>query len=240
MAKKEYPELKGNFKPKGNVDFDLDSKGSRIADKVSGKMSGFMNAVLVGIKFVLGICFLPLVFAFSISFFNEFCLIDKGLQNNFWWGIAAFVAMYFFIWEADVIYAKGHELLEISFHFFKPFVKVAPYLLPIYAIFVFIIYGILSGIVKEDWLLHYTMFFAGATLILHFIFSAKSIRGKKSDILNSNYIFGFSFVYILDLIIVAFCLSLIFKEFSFVNFFNAASATTRDIFYAVFKQLFLR
>ncbi|MFH1199383.1 MAG: hypothetical protein V1650_04435 [Candidatus Omnitrophota bacterium] len=240
MAKKEYPPIKGNFKPKGDIDFNLDSKGPGISDKVSGKMSGFMSAVLVGLKFFFGICFLPLVFAFSVSFFNEFSLIDKGLQSHFWWGVAAFVAMYFFIWEADVIYAKGQELLEITFHFFKPFVRVAPYLLPIYTIFVFIIYAILSSSIKEDWLIRYMMFCSGATLSMHFIFSAKSIRGKKSDILNSNYIFGFSFVYILDLIIVAFCLSLIFKEFSFVNFFNAACVTIKDIFYSIFKQLFLR
>lgn len=238
--KKEYPEFKGNFKPKGKIDFDLDSKGFGVSDKISGKMSGFMSAFLVGLKLFLGICFLPLVFAFSVSFFNEFTLIDRSLQNYFWWGVAAFVAMYFFIWEAEEVYIKGQQLLEITFHFFKSFVKVAPYLLPIYTIFIFIIYGILSAAIKDDWLIQYMMFFAGATLALHFIFSAKSIRGKKSDILNSNYIFGFSFVYIVDLIIVALCFNLVFKEFSFISFFNSASAIIKDIFYSVFKQLFLR
>jgi hypothetical protein len=39
--------------------------------------------------------------------------------------------------------------------------------------------------------------------------------------------------------LISFFISLIFEEFSFVNFSNNSFQTAKDIFYAVFKQLFL-
>jgi hypothetical protein len=39
--------------------------------------------------------------------------------------------------------------------------------------------------------------------------------------------------------LLALCFSLIFKEFSFVNFCNIAISIAKNIFYAIFKQLFI-
>ena len=147
--------------------------------------------------------------------------------------------MLLFIWEPAVIYNKGHRLLEIMFSFVKPMVNVAPFLLPVYTILFFIIYGLLALGVKSDWLIEYTLFLIGFSSILHLVFSAKSIRSKKGDFLKANYIFGLSFIFILNLALLAFGFSLIFKEFSFVNFCNISFTIFRNIFLAVFKQLFL-
>ena len=125
------------------------------------------------------------------------------------------------------------------FSFFKPMVNVAPFLLPIYTILFFIIYGLLSIGISAGWLLEYTLFLIGFSTILHLTFSAKTIRSKKGDFLKANYIFGFSFIFILNVALLAFGLSLIFSKFSFVNFCNISFNTAKNIFYAVFKQLFL-
>jgi len=79
----------------------------------------------------------------------------------------------------------------------------------------------------------------GFGTVLHLVFSAKTIRTKKGDFLKGNYIFGFSFIFILNMALLAFGFSLIFKEFSFVNFCNISFTIARNIFYAVFKQLFM-
>ena len=125
------------------------------------------------------------------------------------------------------------------FNFFKPIVKVAPYLLPIYTIVLLIIYGLLSLVTASAWLLKYSMFLFGFSIALHLVFSAKSIRTKKSDFLKANYIFGFSFVYIVNVFILALGMSLIFKEFSLVNFFSVSFQAAKGILHAVVKQLFL-
>lgn len=216
MEKKESPKKEENFKP------------------------GFSNKVFGIIKFGLGICLLPFVYSTSIVFFNQFGLVEKSLQGYFWSGAIALLIIYLFIWEPAIIYAKGQKLLEMIFIFFKPLVKLAPYVLPVYTIVVFIIYGLFSLAVKSAWLVQYSLFLIGFTFALHLVFSAKSIRSKKSDFLKANYIFGFSLIYIIDVAILAFCMNLIFKEFSFVNFSNSAYQAASNIFYALFKQLFLR
>ena len=233
MAKKTYPDF--NELPELGEDF-----GAPEPSGFKHKLSQAGNKAFGLIKLVLGICLLPCVYTFTTAFFKQIGLIEKSLQGYFWAGVDTLLIVYLFVWEPARIYKWGHKLLEIIFNFIKPLVKVAPYLLPIYTIVLFIVYGLLSLMIKSSWLIEYTIFLAGFSIALHLVFSAKSIRGKKGDFLKANYIFGFSFIYIINVMILAFCLNLTFSEFSFVNFSNNAFQSAGDIFYAVFKQLFLR
>lgn len=226
MEKKESPNtnIEADFKPK--------------LFGISSGISGFSRKAFGIIKFILGVCLLPFVYSSTVSFLNESSLIPKSLQYNFWTGIITLLIIYLFIWEPAIIYTKGHRILEIIFNFFKPLVRVAPYVLPIYTIVLFSAYGLLSIAIKAEWLMEYFIFLLGFSIALHLIFSAKSIRSKKSDFLKANYIFGFALIYIINLIFLAFCLNLVFKEFSFVNFFNVSFQVAKDVFSVIFKQLF--
>lgn len=206
---------------------------------IKPRISGLSHWFFGISKFILGISLLPFVYSVSVSFLNEFTLIDKLLQNYFWAGVISLLITYLFIREPAVIYAGGHKILEVMFNFFKPLVKVAPYLLPIYTIVLAISYIILSGVVKSPNLVSYFIFLFGLSVSLHLIFSAKTLRAKKEDFLKGNYIFGFSFVYIVNLTILSFFLNLMFDKFSFVNFSNNSFQIAKSIFCAVFKQLFI-
>ena len=228
MEKKEFPNnpnnIEGDFKP-------------RISG-ISNKLSGFSHKAFGIIKFILGVCLLPFVYSATIAFLNESSLIQKSLQNYFWSGVITLLVIYLFVWEPAIIYTRGHRILEVIFNFFKPLVRIAPYVLPVYTIVLFIAYELLSMAVKSEWLLEYFIFLLGLSVALHLIFSAKSIRAKKSDFLKANYIFGFALIYIINLMLLAFCFNLVFNEFSFVRFFNASFQAAANIFSAVFKQLF--
>ena len=236
MAKKEFPD---KLPPKGKKeDFAQDDFGG-LSGNFSSKISGLSSKLFGLIKIILAILILPFVYSSIVSFLNEFAQIDAHLQQIFLNGIITFLAIYLFIWEPAIIYNKGHKLLEILFSFFKPMINVAPFLLPIYTILFFIIYGLLSLGISSRWLIEYAVFLIGFSTILHLTFSAKTIRSKKGDFLKANYIFGFSFIFILNVALLAFGLSLIFREFSFVNFCNISFNIAKSIFYACFKQLFL-
>ncbi|MFA5310798.1 MAG: hypothetical protein WC355_00560 [Candidatus Omnitrophota bacterium] len=225
MEKKEFPKkgLGRNFKP----------------DKAAaGKPSWISNKAFDIIKLVLGVCLLPFVYSSTVAFLRQISHVGSSLQNYFWSGVVTFLIVYLFIAEAGWIYEKGHRLLEVIFSFFQPLVKVAPYLLPVYTIIIFFVYLILGLFINGRWLINYTMFFLGLTLMMHLIFSSKAIRLKKGDLLRSNYIFGFSFIYIINLGILAFFLNVIFKNFSFVNFCNTAYSIAGSIFAVIFSQLF--
>jgi len=232
MAKKESLNKEDKILDKLQVDPGLGESGG-------SKIPGFSRKIFGLIKFIIGICILPFVYSVSVAFLNEFNVIDKTSKNYFWAGVISFIVMYLFVWEPVIIYKKGQRLLEIIFQFFKPIVRVAPYLLPIYTIVIFIGYLLFSFMFKTKESFNYFIFLFSFSLTLHLIFGAKSIRSKQGDFLKANYIFGFSFVYIIDLLLLSFCLNLIFKEVSFVNFFNNSCQIGSNIFYAIFKQLFL-
>jgi hypothetical protein len=231
MEKKEFPKTAN---PKA---------ASVLEQKTSGfsrKVNAFSQKLFGIIKFILGVCLLPLVYSSTTSFLQEFSIVLPPVQNYFWGGVISLVMVYLFAWEPAVIYSKGHKLLEVLFSFFKPLVKVAPYLIPVYTIVLFIAYALLSLAIKEDWLLHLSLFLFGFSIALHLVFSARTIRSKKEDFLKANYIFGASFIYLVNIFIMAAGLSMVFKDFSFVSFGRSSFETAGSIFYAVFRQLFLR
>jgi hypothetical protein len=235
MAKKEFPEkipLKGK---EDSMQNDFGGLTGDFSSKVSGLTSKFFGLV----KILLALSILPFVYSSCASFLNEFAQVDAHLGQVFWNGVITFLAVYLFIWEPVAIYNRGHKLLEAIFSFFKPMINVAPFLLPIYTILFFIIYGLLSLGIKSSWLIEYVLFAIGFSTILHLTFAAKTIRSKKGDFLKANYIFGFSFIFILNVALVALGFSLIFSKFSFVNFCNISFNIARSIFYSVFKQLFV-
>lgn len=226
MEEKEFPK-KGFFK-KGLPDTDTGLKP---------KLSGISRSFFVFLKFAIGLCLLPFVYSATISFLEQFNLLDKNIQDYFWRGVISLVLIYLFIWEPGVIYIKGQKLTEIFFNFFKPLIKIAPYLLPIYTLILLAIYAALSW-AFQGWV-NYFVFLLGFTLSLHLIFSAKTLRSKKEDFFKTNYIFGFSLVYIINLALLSFFLSIIFYKFSFIKFSNEAYRVAHNILAAVFMQFFV-
>jgi len=231
MEKKESPK-KESVKPAGDIEPKTGSFFRKIS-VISGRLFGI-------IKFILGVCLLPFVYSSTKSFLQEFSLVASAGKNYFWSGVITFIVIYLFIWEPAVIYNKGHELLEVVFSFFRPLVKVAPYLVPIYTILLFILYALLSLVIKDAWFLRDALFLFGFSIVLHLVFSARTVRSKKDDFLKANYLFGFSFIYIINIFILACGLSTVFKDFSFVNFGKSAFEAAGSIFHVVFRQLFLR
>lgn len=217
MEKKESPKFEKAAKP---------------------KTGGLSSRAFSIIKLALGVCLLPLVYSVSLSFFNEFSRLESPLGKYFWLGIISLLIIYLFVWEPAVIYARGQKLLELVFSFFKPLVRVAPYLLPIYTIVLFILYGAFSFFFKSEGLIKSFLFLFGFSIGMHLVFSAKSIRSKQGDFLKANYIFGFSFIYILNLALLSLFFNFIFGNFSFVSFSNNSFQAAGNILYAIFKQLF--
>lgn len=224
MEKKEFPKTK-DFPP--------------IKDKVKPKISGFSQKNFGITKFVLGVCLLPFVYSVSVLFIKELQFIERSSQAYFWAGIISFLILHLFIWEPAVIYRKGYRLLEIVFSFFAPLVKFAPHVVPIYTIVIFTGYLLFSLIFKSKGFFNLFLLLFSFSFALHLVFSAKSVRSKQEDFLKANYLFGFSFVYIFNVLLISCCLSIIFKDFSFINFFNNSFREAKGIFFVVFRQLFL-
>jgi len=228
MEKNEFPRFR-DFK-----DFPPPEEESSLKPKLQWLQGKTFNII----KLVFGICLLMFVYSFAASFLGELKTIGKPLETEFWAGMISFVLFYFFVWEPALIYRKGFQLLEWLFKFFAPMFKIAPYVLPVYSILAFFIYVLLTFFVKNEDMVNYFVFIFGLTLAMHLVFSGKTLRGKKGDFLKSNYIFGFSFIFILNTLVAAFFMSLLFEKFSFVNFFNGGIKSAVDLFTMAFRQIF--
>lgn len=190
-------------------------------------------------KLVIGIVLLPSVYSVTLCFSQELMRLEPQVTRSFIWGIIGFLGVYLFVWEPVSVYKKGQKIVEALVKFFAPLVKVAPFVLPIYTILIFSVYLLLEVFMNIPEYTPAFIFSAGFSLALHLVFSAKTLRSRQGDSLKSSYVFGFSWIYILDAIIVAAFLNSTFENFSFLSFFNGSCQISRDIFLAIFKQLFV-
>lgn len=225
---------------RSNEDFEGGGGGGSGAfEGIKAKLSNFSQQMFVFTKLVVGILLIPFVYASTVSFLAQLALPKPGITKVFFWGVNSFLVLYLFIWEAALVYKKGQKIVEAVFRFFTPLVKVAPYLLPIYTLILLLVSGICSLFDQQGASVPYFVFLFGFSVTLHLVFSSKQMRKRQGDKLKANYIFGFSFIYIINLAILALGLSLTFKEFSFVNFCNQSYQIAGGFFSAAFRQLFL-
>lgn len=215
------------------ADFSFPQEG-----KLSSKLSAFYEKSFAILKLVLGLCFLPFVYSVSISFVNELHTIDKVSQRYLWLGALTYIVMYLFVYEAAIVYKKGQKIVEVFFKFFAPLVKVAPYLLPIYTILLFSLYSVISAFAKSGEVANNFLFLFGFSIALHLVSSAKTLRSKQRDFLKGSYIFGFAFVYIINIVLLSLFLNFIFEKFSVVNFLNNSFQGAQGILSAIMIQLF--
>ncbi len=232
----DFSKLEPGLTPEGEVGGD---GGNSFLDRFKPKIQHLISRALSILKLVLGLCFLAFVYTGSVGFLQELKQADKRLQDDFWSGIITFVVIYLFFYEPAKVYQKGQKLLTIIFKFFAPLVKFAPYVLPIYTIIIFAVYPLVRLFTKSQLVTEYLIFFAGLTLALHLVMTAKTLRSKPGDFLKSNYIFGFSLVYILNLLLVAICFQLMLDKFSFYNFYQGSYAESQRIWHSVFNQIFI-
>lgn len=194
---------------------------------------------MVVLKFVIVLFLLPWIYSFTAAFLNESNTISRPIFNLFTKGIITFLVFYLFIYQPGKIYQKGQKISEATFRFLSPLVKVAPFIVPIYSIILFLLYCILSTFVKSNSLLPLFMFLLGLTFALHLVFSARVIHSRKNDFLMISYLFSFGFIYIINIALLALGFSILFKPFSWLSFCKYSFLIYKNIFFAIFFQLFL-
>ena len=191
------------------------------------------------IKLICAIVFLPIVIFSSISFFQQIHSVDREIYEFFTWGIFAYLILQLFIYEPDIVFQKGQGMVSSIFHFFSPLVKVASFVLPIYTIFILIIFAIIKLFFKDINITKQLVFLIGFTLTLHMVFCARALKTKSEDVLRANYFFAIQLIYIVNLFIVAFSLSYFLEGFLFIDFYNNTFSQAVNIYNVVFSQLFI-
>ena len=215
------------------------------------------------LRFIASILLIPACVAVTINFYNGIASIKYISEAGFVFilGALCYSLLHLLLFKLDFLYVLSHELLHAIAALFSGgkvvrieisrkegsvktttpnlLVALAPYLIPGYTVFLALFYFILSFFVDVLRYSGYFIFFTGFTLMFHLTYTADSIRQKQSDLMKTGYFFSIFFIYIINLLLVFFIVSLLFKEISFVDFIKVSLETSETFYYSFWKQLFL-
>ena len=206
---------------------------------------------------------MPIAVGISVTFFQQLGHMRSAKYSNsqfFLWGVVAYIGMHLFLFKPQYLYTVGHEITHAvstwlcggkvtSFRIAKEggqvtttknnfFITLSPYFLPFYTLVISLIYFLGSLVYNLTYLSSYYIFLVGFTLAMHIISTVEVMRMQQPDILKTGYLFSITIIYIANLMLIAFIVSLLFKELSFELFFHNSYVTSKGIYVRIFRQLF--
>ncbi|MCX5692342.1 MAG: hypothetical protein NTX47_01450 [Candidatus Omnitrophica bacterium] len=215
------------------------------------------------LRFIISILLIPVCVIITVSFYNSMFAIKDVSESGlcFILGALLYSMMHLLLFRLDFLYIFGHESMHAFATFCSGgkannmkvsgkegsvktttpnfFVMLAPYLVPVYTVVVAIIYFVLSFFMDVALYSAVFIFLIGFTLMFHLAYTSESIKDKQSDLIKTGYLSSISFIYIINLSIVFFIISLFFRDASFVNFAADVYEKTKNFYWFFWKQLFL-
>jgi len=222
-----------------------------------------MNLLKKIVRFIVGVIALPLVIPISKAFYSQLAnisIIDSNNQLYFLWGIASYVVMHLFLFKPRYFYNLGHEgvhVLSTWLSFGKAknlkvsnegggvqttksnfFINISPYFVPIYTVLLCLAYFIISKFTDISNYSPYFILFIGFTLAMHIVMTVEVLKISQPDLIKTGYLFSLSLIYVLNVLLTAFIVSLIFTGFSFVEMVLQFCTETKGLYIFIFRQLF--
>jgi len=214
------------------------------------------------LKILIGIFLLPVAWAVSVAFIGQLSQLQKlsSFSNYFLNGVIIYLIMHLVFYKPNYFYVLGHEVTHaistlicggkvssikvsskggsVSTNKSNSFISLFPYFFPIYTILFWLVYYVLSICWNMAAYRPYFLFLAGFSLALHLLMTVDSLKVKQSDIFKTGYLFSMSIIYIINILLVSFILSLVFQDFSFSQFFYSSLHNSGSIYYITYEHLF--
>ena len=202
-------------------DPDLDSqtllKGVKMARGVIGI-----------IKLAVFVSLLPVVIAVITGLNKQ--LSSIGASNFFWWGVIAYTLIHLFLFAPQGLYRFWQSVFMEICSFTGVVANALVLAVPIITTVLLLTYFLVAIIFRQTWGQDSLIFFTGFTLALHVILSARELYEGDESKLKGHYLFNISLIVIINAFLLAGLLDLIFRKFSFLNFWQAAFVTARQIY----------
>lgn len=213
------------------------------------------------LKFVIGVLIAPLAYAVTDAFYKNAIMIAEVAKNMnyFVWGIVIYAILHLLFYKPTYLYVFGHEAVHAgvawvfggkikSFKVSKDggsvgtdksnfVIELAPYFVPIYAVVITAIYFLVASSYAVDGKLF--IFLIGFALAFHIISTVEIMKIKQPDIVKSGYFFSIVLVYIINIVVISMIFALVFPGFSAKNFFLDVWLSSKYIYVAVLRQMFM-
>ena len=195
-----------------------------------------MKEIFLSVLKVIGfLLILPLIVASYVAFQNQILCLPAHKEVWVLWGAGSYVALNLFVYDFGNVYVYGKSLVEKILTFFQP----AGYVVPIYSIFLIIVYVISLLLGRGASLQPYFLFAIAFTLAMHLVLTAHEIYESDSSVLKAHYLFTFGTVLIVSLFIISLLLAWAIPEYSFVGFIKSLASQTTHLYRSIFKALFV-
>lgn len=217
------------------------------------------------LKIIAGILLLPVCAGASRAFYNLLISI-KGVDQTglfFLAGAAAYSVFYFSSLKLNFLYVLGHETTHavlallcggkvkafrvsgkggsVSTTKSNVVISLGPYFLPIYTIFFSLAFFICERCISaaDDYTGAF-IFVLGFSIVFHFLMTLDSLRVEQPDLVENGYLFSLTLIYLVNLIILAILLGLLFNKAGIGSFFTDIAAYTKSISLFIWSKIIRR
>ena len=215
------------------------------------------------LRFLLGLAAVPVAVIASIVLYDQLGLVRQLSKNQSYFlaGVVIYLVVHSIFYKPVYLYILGHELTHAIFTWlcggrvtsFRAtlrggrvtttksnfFITLGPYFFPIYTVLISCAYFVVSVFSKSEDYTSAFIFLIGFSWALHVVLTIHFIKMEQPDIMKMGTLFSICLVYIANLMIVAFILSLFFPEVSFSGFVKDSCLESAKFYGNFFRGLLL-
>lgn len=192
-------------------------------------------------RFIIALLLLPVNAVLTVAFFKNF-LYFKEIQHGeivLLAGFISYLLLHFILYRPVFMHVMAHELTHafwatlfggkvkalnvsheggsVTMDKSNFLVVLAPYFFPFYTVLALLVY-----IIVDIKYVDYIMFLIGFTYSFHLALTLYSLKQKQTDIKEFGLLFSFTFIYLVNLLMLAGIIALGSKQYNMLNFFNEA------------------
>ncbi len=191
------------------------------------------------LKLLIGIVLIPVCIGITIAFYELLKTLHPGSPGRselfFLSGLVSYTILYFARCRMMYLYVFGHEAVHALFSVFyggnvKSFkvspkggnvtttknnsiISLSPYFFPFYTVFFSVVFFTARIFLKELSQYNYVfMYLSGFSIAFHLLMTVYILKTRQPDIAQNGYLFSLTLIYIVNIILLALIMKLIFSS----------------------------
>jgi hypothetical protein len=189
-------------------------------------------------KFFAAASLFPAVIGTTAALLAGYSSFEASVRDMLQLGLGSYLFCRLFVYDFSHVYLFGQKVVASLCGFLKPLISTAPFVLPIYTLFVLLGYMLATAIGQIETFRPFLLFLLSFTIVMHIVMTAGDLYAKDNVPGKPDYFFAMSLIYLVDIFLVALVSGLILPGFSFPEFFRGMVDKSGDVYLKIFRQLF--
>ena len=152
--------------------------------------------------------------------------------------MCGFLLIFLFLHRFDKMYQAGQSAMTEVFKFLTPLNYPIARIVPVYTLFLIVVFVIWGKLHDLSLYVHYFQFFAGFFFMMHILLLARELQDEESSFIKPSYLFQMSLYFVFSLCVMVLLLDLVVWQATFPQFGADVVADARDIYLAAIERIF--